>query len=689
MSFNLFLNSLQLISINAGTMSSNNSCSPIRISDTVKMGIISVAQSIMGALIMVDSKLKQTTLESCLQRTMQKYNMDYQVLCLEGRDVMLAVMAESFPSSFALSFNHDMLAKIKGKVRTAMCMHYLRDTPEPDFDGVMAALTGVPPPFEQQYASCDGQHIHPHRMISNFTGLSISEFITTAEWKAYHQSNSAQHIVDKLAIEAVCQRALVWISLAMVQFIDPQGPKTPMHPQYNAENFMGSLTREFSNLKVEVLAGSEMIKLWFRSHAMQFQTVPGELNLPSIVMSLAQHSVFQHDPQYTTTEGDNFYKMGVLAAKLSSSIPTGSWIEWKTNPYLNAQLTPQQSAEQKIHALVVHECLQLKISRHFITKYFKFLAYNLMGWNSKESTPFSKVALLFEAEYKQIMHDKSAPAVEYWTKHRAEARKALEDDEKKVRQQLASDCEMRTQTEKCRNCDQDFQYVEPKPVNVVDVDDSMSSSAFKSQGTFIGEGGGGGSTGCVAMGSQSLTPSGDGEDSSQVGAASSSQLSIENVDPSAIYCADCRDSLCNICMITFMDLAEMTNKICNNCIADAPTCTAKCCTNKITTRIGKKYLLCNSCIEPRLCIKCHRWIKNQENLVRKLCNRCDVCNECPFGKSLKEPREKMMNMCAACIKNKCSLCTPGQRKFLHSDEEVRSTTCSSCLVECAVFMEPA
>jgi hypothetical protein len=643
----------------------------------------------MGALILVDSKLTQATLERCLQRTMSKYNMNYQVLCLEGRDVMLAVMAESFHISFVHSFNHDMLNKIKGTVRTAMCMQYIRDTHEPDFDGVMTALSGVPLPFEQQYAACDGQQIHPSRKISNFTGLSIREFITTAEWKDYLQSNSTHPLVDKLAIEAICQGALERISIAIVQFMDPQYPKTPLHPQFNAMNFNDCLTPELSNLSMEVFAGSEMIKLWFRSHAMRFQseTVIGELNMPSIVMSLAQNSVFQPDPQYMITEGDNFYKMGVLAAKLSFSIPTGVATTQRENPYLTPEPNPPKSAEQKIFALLGDLCLQHKISRLFISKHIKFLVFNLMDWNNKECTPFSNVALLFEAEYKEIMREKSAANVEFWKTKRMETRQALEDEEKKVRQQLAADREMRTETKMCLNCNQEFQYEKPKPVNVIDVDDFTSSQYVPPQEIITGEGGGGSSTGCVAMGSQLLTPSGEGADPSQAGAASSSQLSTENVDPSAKYCADCRDSLCNICLITFMDLAEMANKICNNCITAAPTCVGMGCINKVTTR--NKYLFCITCSEHHLCIKCNRVITKPENVVRKLCNSCDVCNECPFGKNLKMSREKMMNRCDACSKNKCCMCTPGQRKFLISDEEVKNKICNSCKPDYADLMESA
>ena len=122
-------------------MSSGNSCSTIRLTCTVKLGIISVAQTIMGVLTK-GIKCHQRALVDGLERTMQKNEIGYKVRCLDGSDVMLAVMAESFPHSFVDSFNHDMLTIIKGKVCTAMGMQYLSNSPEPDFAGVMAALIG-------------------------------------------------------------------------------------------------------------------------------------------------------------------------------------------------------------------------------------------------------------------------------------------------------------------------------------------------------------------------------------------------------------------------------------------------------------------------------------------------------------------------------------------------------------------
>ena len=336
----------------------------------------------------------------------------------------------------------------------------------------------MPPSFEQQYAACDERHIHPQGKISNFTGLSIGEFITTAEWKEYHQSNPGLHIADKLAIEAICQDVLVCISLAMVQFVDPLGPKTPQHPQFNFENFNAVLTNNNPNLKVEILAESELIKQWFRSFAKQFQTAPELLNLPSIVMGLAHQSVFQPDPQYISTEDDNFYKLALLAAELRSSIPCGLWIEWSSNSYLNSQ-SNLISAAKKIFDLVGELGLKYKLSRHFICIHFKYLAFNLMGWNSKENTPFSKAELLFEAERLKIQHDRAAPQKEYWIKQRAAARQKTMENEERVRQLAAENLALRTLTAKCLNCPQEFQYVEPVPV--IDIDGCMSSIQSQEQ----------------------------------------------------------------------------------------------------------------------------------------------------------------------------------------------------------------
>ena len=622
----------------------------VRPEDKVKNTILHLVEGLMGVIGNRDLELSASALNTSLSTTLSQNSLVFDDLWLHGFNMILSALAENHAKFIRGTLNHNIFNYIKTRVRTAKCLEYLSSlssSDELEFSRIMDSLVGIPAFFEALYAEKDAQQTNHLLKLTYVTSLSISDFISTKYYQAYIASSQVNtSVVSLLETESKVQKILHGTIVAITRFMDPAGILLPTNLRFNYSNFQGGVSSNNIKLTMADIASSKLMLPWLGQF--DFKNMPAKLNIPSIVMHLAMQPGFKPDQRYIA-EGDNYYALALVAAKLSHDIMPGPWTNW--THYHAHNKHPGIKIEQNIYNKVGSLCTTHQITREFICKNIMFFAFELMEWNDSDEAPFIKAVFLFQTELRRHLLKKAAAKQAEFAEERAALIVQKQKEEEAFCLWRANHLAERTQTISCFHCNKEYQCVKPHPHREF-------KPVIMSQASKYGEG---------SASSQEIT------------AESSQSFSTQEIDPASIYCPDCFELLCKICGCNIMQLQEVVKGTCNSCFSKAAVCSVIGCDNIITSLQGIKYGLCVQCIAPTLCTECKDVIKHPMPLQPTLCSLCNRCNECYAKPHLYTAKEVHMKMCQSCLLKKCHQSPLGQKKLIHSAKERQMSMCDSCL----------